>query len=438
MSHQLLVGLLTAGGLMTKRQFGTIRKPPSGRWQVRYRTESGRRVTATETFRTRGDASRWLAKAEAEQGRGWIDPRAGEVLLADYATQWIDGRANLSPRTREIYEHQLRSHVLPRVAEGVRPLGEQRLDRLTPELVRAWYAALVRTHGRSVAAKAYVRLRQVLGQAVDDERIARNPCRIDGGGMEHHPEQRTVTIAQLDGLADAVDGRYRALVLCAGLGGIREGELFALRRSDVDLEGGLIRVRRKRLRLASGQVIEGQPKSRAGVRDVVLPVQAVDELREHLECWARPEPEAYVFTSPEGMPLERNNFRTRVWLPATAMLGLDGLKFHELRHTAGTLAAQTGATTKELMARLGHSSTRAAMIYQHTSAERDRRIAERLGAMVDQERRRVRDASIEPYPARGARVGHDGQSPAPRPAPVTRKTAPDQGGFSWSEPASIR
>ncbi len=185
---------------------------------------------------------------------------------------------------------------------------------------------------------AWPRFRQVLGQAVDDERIARNPCRIDGGGIEHHPEQRTVTIGQLDGLADAVDGRYRALVLCAGLGGIREGELFALRRSDVDLEGGLIRVRRKRLRLASGQVIEGQPKSRAGVRDVVLPVQAVDELREHLERWARPRPDDYVFTSPEGMPLERNNFRMRAWLPATAMLGLEGLKFHELRHTAGTLA----------------------------------------------------------------------------------------------------
>ena len=164
-------------------------------------------------------------------------------------------------------------------------------------------------------------------------------------------------------------------------------------------------------------MIEDQPKSRAGVRDVVLPVQAVDELREHLERWARPEPDDYVFTSPEGMPLERNNFRTRVWLPATAMLGLHGLKFHELRHTAGTLAAQTGATTKELMARLGHSSTRAAMIYQHSSAERDRRIAERLGAMVDQERCRVREATAEPYPARGARVGHDSPSSAPRPAP---------------------
>ena len=320
----------------------------------------------------------------------------------------------------------------------MRPLGEQRLDRLTPELVRAWYAALVRTHGRSVAAKAYVRLRQVLTQAVDDERIARNPCRIDGGGIEHHPEQRTVTIAQLDGLAEAVDGRYRTLVLCAGLGGVREGELFALRRADVDLEGGLIRVRRNRLRLASGQVIEDQPKSRAGIRDVVLPAQAVDELREQLERWARPGLDDYVFTSPEGMPLERNNSRTRVWLPATAMLGLDGLEFHELRHTAGTLAAQNGATTKELMARLGHSSTRAAMIYQHSSAERDRRIAERLEAMVDQERRRVREATAETYPARGALVGHDSPPAAPQPPPGQQERPCEQGLSRWSEPASIR
>ena len=83
-------------------------------------------------------------------------------------------------------------------------------------------------------------------------------------------------------------------------------------------------------------MIEDQPKSRAGVRDVVLPGQAVDELREHLERWARLEPDDYVFTSPEGMPLERNNFGMRVWLPATAMLGLEGLKLHELRHPAGT------------------------------------------------------------------------------------------------------
>ena len=144
-------------------------------------------MTATETFRTRGDASRWLAKAEAEQGRGWIDPREGEVLLADYAKRWIDGRANLSRRTREIYDHPA---AQPCASSGHR--GRPTARRAAPRSFHPWARAglvrrLAQTHGRSVAAKAYVRFRQVLGQAVDDEHIARNPCRIDGGGIEHHP-----------------------------------------------------------------------------------------------------------------------------------------------------------------------------------------------------------------------------------------------------------
>ena len=87
------------------------------------------------------------------------------------------------------------------------PLGDVRLADLTPELVRAWYAALVAERGRSTAAKAYTRLRQILAQAVDDDRLARNPCRLRGGGVEHHPEQRFASLAELCQLADAVPAR---------------------------------------------------------------------------------------------------------------------------------------------------------------------------------------------------------------------------------------
>lgn len=176
--------------------------------------------------------------------------------------------------------------------------------------------------------------------------------------------------------------RYRALVLTAGLAGLRQGELFALRRRDVDLLHATIAVHRKRLRLASGEVLEDHRKSDAGRRSVVLPGPLVAELEHHLAIYTGPSPEAYVFPSPEGVPLERSNFRNRVWIPATRAVGLAGLRFHDLRHTAGTLAAHTGATTKELMARLGHSSPRAAMVYQHASADRDRLIADRLAEMT--------------------------------------------------------
>jgi Phage integrase family len=169
--------------------------------------------------------------------------------------------------------------------------------------------------------------------------------------------------------------------LGSGSNSVDQGELLALRRGDIDLGGGVLHVRRKRQQLDSGEVIEGPPKSEAGKRTVALPEPLVEALRDHLRRFVERGDEAYVFTSSEGEPIDRNNFRRRVWLPATDAAGLKGLRFHDLRHTAGTLAARTGATTKELMNRLGHASANAALIYQHASAERHKSIAEGLTAM---------------------------------------------------------
>ena len=129
-----------------------------------------------------------------------------------------------------------------------------------------------------------------------------------------------------------------------------------------------------------------------------------------------PGDDDYVFTSPEGRPMERSNFRYRVWVPATEAAGVAGLRFHDLRHAAGTLAARTGATTKELMVRLGHSSSRAALIYQHAAEERDRLIADRLDVMIAEERqpnvvaieRAGRKQARSETPSNVARTLHDG------------------------------
>jgi len=184
-------------------------------------------------------------------------------------------------------------------------------------------------------------------------------------------------------LGEAIDPRYRALVLSAGITGLRQGELFALRRRDLDLARGWIHVRRKRIRLASGEVIEDEPKTEAGIRRVAVGQHLVDELRRHVRAYTVKGLEAYVFTTGTCLPPDRTNFRQRVWESATAKVGLSGLRFHAMRHTAGTLAAQTGASTKELMARLGHASPRASLIYQHAAAERERRIADQLDELTD-------------------------------------------------------
>jgi integrase len=184
-------------------------------------------------------------------------------------------------------------------------------------------------------------------------------------------------------VAGAVPVRYRALVLLATFGSLRWGELVGLRRENVDLEARVVRVIETTAELDRGGLVAETPKSAAGRRTVSLPAELVPELRWHLDRFAALGERGLVFTGPKGAALRRSNFRP-IWNAATAKAGVSGLHFHDLRHVGGTLAATTGASLKELMARLGHSSTRAALIYQHATRDRDEAIAKSLGGLMQQ------------------------------------------------------
>ncbi len=139
------------------------------------------------------------------------------------------------------------------------------------------------------------------------------------------------------------------------------------------------------MELSDGRIEVGPPKSAASRAVVSLPDVVVPVLAEHLAAFTGAEEDALVFTGPRGAPLRRNNFRSLArWGEATAAVGLPGLYFHDLRHTGNTLAASTGASTRELMARMGHDSTRATMIHQHATEQRDRAIAEELNRLIEE------------------------------------------------------
>jgi hypothetical protein len=105
---------------------------------------------------------------DAGHGSGTADrdPLAGRTTLDRYARAWLRGHVRLARRTREIYESQLRLHVLPAIDPSVPALGPVAMADLTPALIRQWYAALVAHYSPSTAAKAYTRLRQILTAAV--------------------------------------------------------------------------------------------------------------------------------------------------------------------------------------------------------------------------------------------------------------------------------
>ncbi|MDQ6725058.1 MAG: hypothetical protein M3066_02635 [Actinomycetota bacterium] len=146
-------------------------------------------------------------------------------------------------------------------------------------------------------------------------------------------------MAEVYALADAVHPRYRALVLTAAFAGPRRGELFGLSRSDIDPLHRTVTVSVQ----PTGSPLSATPKTDAGRRTIVLPAE---------------------------------------WNRARRTLGLDHLHFHDLRHVAGTLAAATGAGTKELMYRLGHASPQAALRDQHATRECDTAIAEAMSALI--------------------------------------------------------
>jgi len=125
-----------------------------------------------------------------------------------------------------------------------------------------------------------------------------------------------------------------------------------------------------------------------GGRTVGFPALVAPVLQEHLSSFARPGDDGLVFTGPTGALLRRGNFRRRTWLTALKKAGLPVVHFHDLRHTGNNLTATAGANLRELMARMGHSSTRAALIYLHSTDERQREIADALGELAAGELKR--------------------------------------------------
>jgi integrase len=365
------------------------------RYDVRYRTADG--GVRTKTFSTRRDAQRFGNAVETDKLRGsFVDPRSGRITLAEYSRQWVDARHALRPRTRELYEAQLRGHILP-------ALGRIALAKLTPQIVRRWHSELARHTGASTVAKCYRLLRAILATAVSDELLARNPCRIEGAGVEHPAERPTATIAEVWELARAVKPQHRCLVLLAGFCGLRLGELLALEQRHVNLLHGTVRIEQQEHQLRNGALLVGPPKSEAGRRTIALPPPLVSELERQLAKYAGPGPQGRLFLGESGGPLRRHVWQ-KDWSRARGRVDLPGgFHFHDLRHTANTLTAASGASTAELMRRMGHASSEAALRYQHASQDRDRSIAEALGEEINRDPRKPQTGDTRrPRPMRDA------------------------------------
>jgi integrase len=367
-----------------RRSFGYIRRLPSKRWQASYIGPDLARHAAPDTFEAKIDAEAWLAEERRIIARGgWIAPKQRSVAalaalpptLAEYSADWLESRG-LRPRTHAHYRQLLDREILP-------TLGELHLTGITPAAVRKWHTGLG-SGTPTLRAHAYGLLRTILNSAAAEQLIDRNPCVLRGAGSAKTAHKaKPATPAELVTIAEHMPDRLQLAVLVAGWCGLRFGELAELRRSDVDLKAQLIHVRRGVVRVTGQAPIIGKPKSDAGVRDIAIPPHLLPEVRRHLADYAAfgrdgllfpaaHDPTAHLAPASLYRPFHR----------ARKAAGRPDLRWHDLRHTGATLAAVSGATLAELMARIGHSTASAAMRYQHAAADRDQLIAAALSKLA--------------------------------------------------------
>jgi integrase len=359
------------------------------RYRVVYRV--GRKVMTKAGFRSKGEAKAWQRHTLVALDKGeHIETSKARALFGDYAERWLE-RASDDPGIRlntwNAYEYQYRVHVRP-------TFGEMEFRHLDTEAVRTWHTRMKATkkHGKkeqpslsaSTCAKVYRLFRRICEEAVEDGYLRHNPCRIKKAATEPKYVQayeEPSDPAQVRALAAAVPERYRAMVLLAGFGGLRWGELCGLQRRHIDVKNATVRVEQQVV-YVNGAMSIGPPKTEAGLRTVWVPMEVTAALTKHLNAFVESPASAHVFTGERGAWLRASNFRRRVWIPATETVGCPGVRFHDLRHAAATLAAMTGASTKDLMARMGHASQAAAIRYQHATKAQQKAIATRLDALL--------------------------------------------------------
>lgn len=408
-----------------KRTFGTVEKvQPSGRWRARFVGPDLKRHSAPGTFDTHGDAEAWLVKEQRlihEDPEGWVPPRkriaeAHErrrltaLTFEQYATTWLATRKvrgrTLAVRTREHYRSMLTRLLFP-------TFGDVALTDITPESIHAWYETCKTPEGKLLAtrptqrAQAYGLLKSILASATDPAqaggaRIAFNPASIRGAGsVKRRSTTQIATPAEVQKIADAMPPEYRLMVLLAAWCGLRSGEVRELRRDDVDTSEGVFRVHRQVVRTKEAGMVVRPPKSQAGVRTVDVPASLVGDLRRHLLEHAQPGGDGLLFPSRRAAELIKKTGKlskeqarevaqaahlapvslSEMFDGARQAAGRPDLRFHDLRHSLLTYAAQSGATIAELMAIAGHSTPQAALRYQHATSERRKVLARGIDAI---------------------------------------------------------
>ena len=320
----------------------------SKRYRARWDGPDGR--ARSRSFALRKDADRFVLEQQRRASLGALYQAPPETL-GEFVAGWLDRyalrvRPSTLARVRQVLPHL---DVFARVA----------LDEIRPAAVEDHVAALARRAPRQAELALRV-LKQLLANAKERGHVVdEGVFRVKAPRHEPH-EMRFLDWGGVEELAANTVAPYGNMVMLAALTGLRQGELFALRDRNVDLEAKTLIVENGVYR---GELVP--VKTRASRRRVDLSTTAVRVLRRQLMA-RRPNELGLVFPSPRGHVLNDDNFRHRVFRPAVRRTGLTGFRFHDLRHTFASLLIAQGADVVAVSRQLGHASPSITLnVYAH-------------------------------------------------------------------------
>ena len=332
-------------------------------------------------------------------GRGWT--------VESWLTHWLENVAAPSLRATSLsaYRVAVTRHLVP-------GLGAHRLDRLEAEHLERLYRQIVQSGSKPATAHQVHRTaRTALGEAVRRGHITRNPAELARPPKVHQHTVEPYSVAEVQRILQRSASRRNSVRWAVALAlGLRQGEALALRWSDVDLQGGTLRVRATRLRPTyehgcadtCGRAIAGncpqrrqtspdvgETKSGAGNRRIGLPEQLVELLEVHRRQQAQEREQArqlwvegdWVFASPTGAPLNPNT-DYRDWKSLLKEAGVRDGRLHDARHTAATVLLLLGVPERSAMGLMGWSTTAMAARYQHLTDPIRRDVARRVGGLL--------------------------------------------------------
>jgi integrase len=376
-----------------RRNIGSIRKLPSGRYSATL-NKYGIRIVAPHTFDSYSQASKWCqktckdlwAKKFAYQCQSIFPEELNskislhnteinhEITLGQFAQNWFTENVLLRPKTRYEYARSLDKWF--KVSAEANSLSDYKLKEVNTPVIKMWLGAMSKVASPSTIDHSFRLLKTILNSAHAMGHIEKTP-NLKGINLYRSDKRPLITVEQLKELHRNCPQEFALSVYLAGLCGLRSGEIFALTRKDFNLNSRTVTIDQAVIEVPGVGVIFGPPKTNAGRRTITYPEFLHKYILDHMNTNLGKKATDLIFKNNNGGPITIQNKRSW-WDKARSESGLHHIHFHDLRHFAATLAAQSGASLEELKSRLGHSSVSAVMRYQHATLDRDRNISDAI------------------------------------------------------------